>query len=81
MRRRPRLAQVVERSTGDSHPLDRRLLLIARALAGETFPADVVATHRDLAGDQLFRQWFTTRFQQSINDFAINQGFSGADHD
>lgn len=66
------LREIVERSDGAPRPLDARLLLIARALAGETFPADVIDAHPQVVGDPLFKQWFTTRFRQSITGIARN---------
>lgn len=54
---------------GSNNPtslLDTRLLMIARALAGETIPADVIESIPDIIGDALFEQWFTTRFRYLI---------------
>ena len=56
------LQEITERSNDAQSPLDVRLLLVARALAGETFSAGAIEAYPRLAGDPLFNQWFTTRF-------------------
>jgi spermidine synthase len=60
------LQEITERGNDAHSSLDARLLLVARALAGETFPSDAIEAHPQIAADPMFRQWFTARFRQSI---------------
>ncbi len=60
------LWEITEHGNDAQSLLDIRLLLLARALAGETFAADVIGANPRVAEDPRFRQWFTNRFRQSI---------------
>ena len=61
------LPEVIEGTSGPLQKLDSRLLLVARALAGETFSADAIEAQQLVDGDALFKKWFMNRFQQSIS--------------
>ena len=66
------LREITEHRAATLQQNDIRLALVARALAGETFPVEAIEAHPEVAGDPLFKQWFTTRFEKSIIDVASN---------